>query len=180
VYYEIDCGCGQQAIGPWSGPLSSFEFSSTSKRRKATFRFSFSHRRGYAFIEPTLDIIMDPNQDGPEPCSLHKSSPEQSTVTTLANLPHEVIFKILSYLPAESLSAVSQTCRHLNSASFADLLWQRLCEPYSIPTHSPFPCWRDFYTLRLHNWGFLLGIWCSDRKPRGIMILSLISMLNCR
>ena len=132
------------------------------------------------FIEPTLDRIMDPNRDGPEPCVLHNSSAEQSTVTTLANLPHEVIFKILSYLPAEDLSAVSQTCRHLNSASFADLLWQRLCEPYSIPTHSPFPCWRDLYTLRLHNWGFLLGIWCSDRKPRGIMILSLFSMLNRR
>jgi hypothetical protein len=121
---------------------------------------------------------MDPNQDGPEPSVIHNSSPEQSIMTTLANLPNEVIFNILSYLPAESLSAASQTCRHLNSASFSDLLWQRLCESYYIPTYSPFPCWRDLYTLRLHKWGFLLGVWSSERKPSGMMILYLFLYAN--
>ena len=83
----------------------------------------------------------------------------------LTDVPTEILLHIFSFLPPESLSAVSQTCRTLNSVTQVDSLWEPLCQ--TLPGFAPFQSWRDLYSSRWHKWSWLVGIWCGDFTHHG-------------
>jgi len=85
---------------------------------------------------------------------------------TLTSTPTEIVVHILSFLPPESISSISQTCRFLNSVSRIDSLWKDFCRRISSP--APFESWRELFILRWYKWSWITGIWCGDYRYQGI------------
>jgi hypothetical protein len=84
---------------------------------------------------------------------------------TLTSFPAEILIHILSYLPGDALSALSQTCRALNSIARLESLWHALCRP--INTYAPYQSWYELYSRIWYHWGWLVGVWSGDRQAIG-------------
>jgi Cyclin D1 binding domain/F-box-like len=94
----------------------------------------------------------------------------------LLALPVELLERVLSFLPPESLAKVSGTCRLLYHRSRSDLLWQSLVQD-SVPgtrLTSPFPChsFRELYIAHYPRWFLPKNrVWFSDTTMLGSLIV---------
>ncbi|KAI9766603.1 MAG: hypothetical protein M1840_006414 [Geoglossum simile] len=94
----------------------------------------------------------------------------------LLALPVELLHRILSFLPPESLATVSGTCRLLYHQSSSDLLWQSLVQDSAPGARltSPFPChsFRDLYIAHYPRWFLPKNkVWFSDTTMLGSLII---------
>jgi hypothetical protein len=84
-------------------------------------------------------------------------------MTTLTNLPPEVLTRIFLQLPAEDCLNLSKTCRFINDTSKIEFIWENKIEiDFGIDVkkenqsgQSP----RAFYWQVLQKYGKLLGLW---------------------
>jgi len=57
---------------------------------------------------------------------------------SLQVFPSELMFRVLSFLSAEDLTAVAPVCRHFRSAATSNMLWRRLfVARYSVQMVTP-------------------------------------------
>ncbi|TID23034.1 F-box domain protein [Venturia nashicola] len=95
----------------------------------------------------------------------------------LTNLPAEIIYNILSFLPPISLGAVAQTCRLLSEHAYDDKLWQAIVHSNlpatTLKTAAPSPSFRHLYLSHLPYW-FLPKhkIWFSDTQATGKLLIA--------
>src|SRR5579862_7411154 len=95
----------------------------------------------------------------------------------LLALPVELLQRVLSFLPPESLATVSVTCRLLYHQSRSDLLWQSLVQDRAPGTQltSPFPChsFRELYLAHYPRWFLPKNrVWFSDTAMLGSLIIA--------
>lgn len=57
---------------------------------------------------------------------------DRMKVNIMSKVPHEITLKILSYLPAEDICRVSQTCRYLRAVCTDKYLWRDKCRTSGI------------------------------------------------
>ncbi|EXJ96462.1 hypothetical protein A1O1_01588 [Capronia coronata CBS 617.96] len=101
-------------------------------------------------------------------------------------LPSEIVYQILLYLPCQSLVSLSRTCRQLRELAQEDLLWANLLRPNLPPQDfppDPYPSssYRDLY-ISHHPYWFLPRhkIWISDESYIGrIMICKFDPRRGC-
>lgn len=97
-------------------------------------------------------------------------------LSSLLELPAELMYHILSYLTPRDLARVACTCHHLQTLSYDDRIWkdlisQHLPEPITEPT--PLKRFRDLYIVHHPHW-FLAKhkIWFSDSEPNGKLLIA--------
>ena len=84
-------------------------------------------------------------------------------MTTLANLPPEVLTRIFLQLPAEDCVNLAKTCRFTNDISKIEFIWEnKILIDFGIDVKKedqPGPSPRAFYWQVLQKYGKLLGLW---------------------
>lgn len=104
----------------------------------------------------------------------HDSSPEP--ISQLVQLPSELLYQILSYLPLRDLISASLTCRTLANHSSSDVLWAGLVNenlPLKVQDPGPFDSFRKLYAAHYPSWFIPRGkIWFSDNEHTGNLILA--------
>ncbi|KAL5338420.1 hypothetical protein BJX70DRAFT_203818 [Aspergillus crustosus] len=121
----------------------------------------------------------------PEQDSSHQKEPSLSerdyftlhnSNTPLFQLPPELLYEILSYLPAPELARVSETCRSLAEHANNDLLWANLVNAnLPDPIHDPgvFDSFRNLYITHHPCWFIPRNkVWFSDTEHTGNLILA--------
>ncbi|KAL4905390.1 hypothetical protein BDW74DRAFT_16144 [Aspergillus multicolor] len=100
----------------------------------------------------------------------------QNLKTPLLELPPELLFNILSYLPALDLARVSESCRVLSQHANDDLLWANLVNSnLPGPIHDPgiFDSFRTLYITHYPYWFIPRNkVWFSDTEHTGNLILA--------
>ncbi|KKY29287.1 putative f-box domain protein [Diaporthe ampelina] len=97
-------------------------------------------------------------------------------LTSLADLPSELIHHILSYLSPSDLVSISLTSHVLRAHSLADHLWQNLVQSNvpGIKLTNPSPCtsFRELYIAHDPRW-FLTKykVWFCDRDLTGKLVV---------
>ena len=81
------------------------------------------------------------------------------TLSSLVQLPDEILEKILLFLPTRDLQRVSCTCRRINNLAKADRIWQPLTvaafgEAVANSAHQQYVIrtWRQTYQLEAGKW----------------------------
>ncbi|PCH36084.1 hypothetical protein WOLCODRAFT_166671 [Wolfiporia cocos MD-104 SS10] len=93
-------------------------------------------------------------------------------MSSICDMPYDVLFELFGYLSAVEITNVFSTCRALHNHAPDMSIWQRLCARHGLHdlTHfnglSPF----TIYTQLLHPYGPLIGLWASDYPYRGSII----------
>ncbi|KAL6229605.1 hypothetical protein BDW75DRAFT_224858 [Aspergillus navahoensis] len=100
----------------------------------------------------------------------------QNLKTPLLQLPPELLFDILSYLPAVDLVRVSESCRILAQHANNDLLWANLVNANLLdPIQDPgiFDSFRSLYITHHPYWFIPRNkVWFSDTEHTGNLILA--------
>ncbi|KAL4871402.1 hypothetical protein BDV12DRAFT_164228 [Aspergillus spectabilis] len=96
--------------------------------------------------------------------------------TPLLQLPPELLYQILSYLPALQLTRVSESCRSLAEHANNDLLWANLVNsnlPDPIHDSGIFDSFRTLYITHHPCWFIPRNkVWFSDTEHTGNLILA--------
>jgi len=98
-------------------------------------------------------------------------------VPPLLDLPAELVYHILTYLPSTSVANVSQACRLLRFYANDDRIWQPLVEE-NIPAArltSPSPCrsFKELYAAHHPCWFVPRNkLWFSDSQYTGKLIIA--------
>lgn len=97
-------------------------------------------------------------------------------VTSLTSLPSELLFQILSYLPAVDLALVSGSSRLLREHADNDHLWADLVNsnlPSPIRDPNPCPTFKSLYASHHPLWFVVRNkIWFSDVSNTGKLIIA--------
>ncbi|TCD66786.1 F-box protein 31 [Steccherinum ochraceum] len=94
----------------------------------------------------------------------------------LSSLPLELLFHILTFLPAQDIIDFLSTARSFHALASNESVWQELCSRYGLHDLAPFRIHdpnRSFftvYTKLLHPYGPLLGLWASDNPFLGSVL----------
>uniref|UniRef100_A0A0B7B3G0 F-box domain-containing protein n=1 Tax=Arion vulgaris TaxID=1028688 RepID=A0A0B7B3G0_9EUPU len=88
------------------------------------------------------------------------------------DLPTELVHYIVKFLPAESLSRLSQTCKQLNEVADSDSLWQGLSyREYKIGSNKGWNIsYKVMYTKILRPWHKFLGLKRIELVPYGGLV----------
>ncbi|SMR42593.1 unnamed protein product [Zymoseptoria tritici ST99CH_1E4] len=97
-------------------------------------------------------------------------------ISTLMDLPSELIQHILAYLEPVDLANVAQTCRHLQIESYDNQIWLRLINRY-LPTPisrlGPMKSFRELYIAHHPHWFLPQNrIWFGDTEPSGKLLVT--------
>ncbi|MCJ1245173.1 hypothetical protein MMC30_002374 [Trapelia coarctata] len=116
-------------------------------------------------ISPTSPA--DDRTDGEKPASM--TPPRMSTIL---ELPNEIIHQILWHLEPLTLLKLRATCRSLQTHAENDLLWSKLVHdnlPVRQASPSPHKSWRELYKS-YHPYWFLPRhkLWFADKATAGI------------
>lgn len=108
-----------------------------------------------------------------------KKMADDRDASSLLSLPTELLQHILSFLEPIDLAQAAQTCRHLHTQSYDDLLWQPIVNrslPKPLSTPGPTKSFRDLYVAHHLHW-FLVKhrIWFGDSEPGGKLLLAYYS-----
>ncbi|EKM54943.1 uncharacterized protein PHACADRAFT_255176 [Phanerochaete carnosa HHB-10118-sp] len=90
----------------------------------------------------------------------------------LQTLPYDVLRVLLRLLSGSDIAHVLTTCNSLYTLMDDDGVWQEQCARYKFTDRSIFDdaTYREIYTLVLHTYWPLLGLWASDHPYRGSVI----------
>ena len=84
-------------------------------------------------------------------------------MTTLSNLPPEVLTRIFLQLPADDCVNLAKTCRFTNDTSKIEFIWEnKILIDFGIDVkkeNQSGPSPRAFYWQVLQKYGKLLGLW---------------------
>ncbi|KAK2742879.1 hypothetical protein FQN55_007663 [Onygenales sp. PD_40] len=155
----------------------------------------WAKRGGKASKLMNPDPSIDKNTEDAEPPPQHMGIPTPTTMgdevdTTskgrppLLLVPSEILYLILSNLPAPSLVSTSATCRSLRKHAQADILWMPLVNnnlPTPLTDPAPFPSFRELYASQFPMWFVARNmIWISDAKDTGKLMIARYNPRRCQ
>ncbi|KAL2863820.1 F-box protein [Aspergillus lucknowensis] len=133
-----------------------------------------------ALAQPEQDPSLLQNQGAHEERAPSLTDQDRITLhnldTPLLQLPPELLYEILSYLPAFDIARVSETCRSLAEHANNDRLWATLVNSnLPDPIHDPgiFDSFRSLYITHHPCWFIPRNkVWFSDTEHTGNLILA--------
>ncbi|KAI1914201.1 hypothetical protein LOZ39_002062 [Ophidiomyces ophidiicola] len=107
--------------------------------------------------------------------TITKNAGKREYAPHLLSLPPELLYHILSYLPATTLASLSSTCRCLREHVADDQVWALLVNSFlhkPLRDPAPFESFRSLYITYHPFWFIVQGkIWYSDVKNTGKVII---------
>ncbi|GJE98962.1 F-box only protein 31 [Phanerochaete sordida] len=90
----------------------------------------------------------------------------------LHTLPYDLIRIITYSLDGSDIAHLLSACRSLHTLIDDEGIWLEQCSRYKLTDRAVFDnaTYREIYTLVLHTYGPLLGLWASDHPYRGSII----------
>lgn len=102
----------------------------------------------------------------------------ESQQRRLENLPYEVLFQILNYLPdGKDLARCAQTSSRLRRLILGDdKLWKNLCEEdVGITSCKPYETFYELYSKLYHHLWMRGAVWFGDKENFGTLVVSRFS-----
>lgn len=102
-------------------------------------------------------------------------SSEQSPVTqplAVEKINFDVLLELCDYASGGDFVNLLSTCQTLNSYTKEQSIWRKYCTKYHFRDLSPFPqcTWYQVYTVLLHKYGPLIGLWANDHPFKGTIM----------
>lgn len=90
----------------------------------------------------------------------------------LQTLPYDILRILFRLLSGAEVAHVLITCKSLYALMEDDAIWQEQCAHYKLTDRAIFNdiSYHEIFTLVLHAYGPLLGLWASDHPYKGSII----------
>ncbi|KAI0761401.1 hypothetical protein BC629DRAFT_1545610 [Irpex lacteus] len=93
-------------------------------------------------------------------------------VASLTDLPNELVCMLSTYMPATDIVQLLSSCKAMHIYMSEEAIWRRFCIHYGVddPSDLGSSSYFEIYSVLLHKYGPLIGLWAGDLPFLGSII----------